>query len=290
MTLLESGPAKTDRYYWLIVGLVFVAYAGWCVCDGSFRYYDQNRKQAEEQLLQRGVEGPYQLDKSITQDDFNQLRAVEGLTRTHVREAFGEPLHTRTGRSQVDVPGRGPLEVAIDAETYASLYGLGTILINQATGRVDRRNMDWQPWEHSPDDIRMQYIMAIVVGLVALYFLSRAYKAAALRAVIDDEGLTYGGTRIAFGDMVSVQDYNPKGWVDLYHQVGDRRKRLRIDNQKIARFEEIVELICEKKGFENPVQAEPAADEAADEPADDEPADASSGTDDDQAPKDGAGA
>lgn len=258
MTLLESGPAKTDRYYWLIVGLVFAAYAAWCICDGSFRYYDQNRKQAEEQLLQRGIEGPYNLDKSITLDGFNQLRATPDLNRVQVRAAFGEPLHTR--RQRDDAPGRGFADV-VDAECYASLYGMVVILIDPATGRVDKRHMEWQAWEHSPDDIRMQFYMAALIGLVALYFLYRAYKAATLRAVIDDEGLTYGGARIAFTDMVSLQDYNPKGWVDLYHQVGGRRKRLRIDNQKIARFAEIVELLCEKKGLENPVQAAQAEPE-----------------------------
>ena len=75
--------------------------------------------------------------------------------------------------------------------------------------------------------------------------------------------MTYGNERIAFADMVSLRDYNRKGWVDLYYRAGSQEKRLRIDNQKIAKFDEIIELICRKCGFENPVKAYHEAREAS---------------------------
>ncbi|MFH1746464.1 MAG: hypothetical protein ABIG44_05400 [Planctomycetota bacterium] len=257
MILLESGPAKTDRMYWLIVTLVFLGYGLWCLYDGLYRYHDQNRAQAAQVLRQRDIDGPYDLDRNITQDDFDALKATTDLKRDQVHAAFGEPSRTRREHQ----PGQGLTDTAVDTEYYLSRYGLAIVRISPMTSRVDKRITEWIEWEHSADDIRMQFYMGGVVGLVALFFLYRAYRAATLRAVMDADGLTYGGQRIAFADMVSLRDYNRKGWVDLYYRVGGSQKKLRIDNQKIAKFEEIVALLCEKKGFENPLKARSEEDE-----------------------------
>jgi len=86
---------------------------------------------------------------------------------------------------------------------------------------------------------------------------------------IDDEGMVYDGQRIAFADMVSLRDYSPKGWIDLYYRVGEREKRLRLDNEKVLRFDEIVDALCKAKGFRNEVReyAEEKARQKAEEAA-----------------------
>ena len=251
MILLESGPAKTDRLYWLIVGLIFLGYAGWCVYDGAVRYYQHNRADAEK-YLQRWTSLPVDFSRRFTEDDFNRVKASDP-TRELIHQEFGPPLPPK--KQDLAPP---------DAERFASIFGVVTVPLAR-TGRIIPQEMNWQKWKHRPDDIRMQYYMAVGVGLIALLLLYRAYKAARLHAVIDEEGMTYGGKRIAFADMVSLRDYNPKGWVDLYYRTDAGEKKLRIDNQKIARFDEIAELICQKRGFQNPIQT---SDEAQDEDVD----------------------
>ncbi len=103
-----------------------------------------------------------------------------------------------------------------------------------------------------------------------------------LRVVIDEEGMTYAAKRIPFEAMTALRDYNRKGWVDLYYRTDAGQKRLRLDNQKVAKFDEIAEVICQAKNFENPITAyhkqveeEEAKQEAQVTPeATDEPADA----------------
>ena len=243
MTLLESGPAKTDRLYWLVVGLVFSGYAGWSVYDGAIRYFEQNRQEAQK-YVQQWTKLPVDFERSFTEADFERVRkSEEPPTLETIHQEFGLPLPPK--QKAVGPP---------DVERFVSVYGMVTVPLERGE-RVSVHRMEWLKWHHSPDDIRVQYYMAVVVGAVALFLLYRAFKAARLCALIDEEGLTYGGRRIAFAEMVSLRDYNSKGWVDLYYRLGngDDEKKLRIDNQKIAKFDEIVELICEKKGFTNPV-------------------------------------
>lgn len=255
MALLESGPAKTDRYYWLVVTVAFAGFAGWCVYDWSYRYLEQNRAEAAVEMAKWTDvtdEMLANLPVRPTEEDVRRVRAAKPDRET-LKKEFGEALPPKMD----DVS-------PIEAERYVSLYGMVTVELS-SSGRPDVARMTWQGWEHSPDDIRMQLYMAIGVGLVAFFFLVRTYRAFTLRAEIDEEGMTYGGVRIPFADMVSLRDYNRKGWVDLYYLTGAGERRLRIDNQKIARFNEIAELICEKKGFENPILATRREDEEEDE-------------------------
>ena len=133
-------------------------------------------------------------------------------------------------------------------------------------------------WNKSKDEIQLQLYCALVAFAFGLYMLTRVYKAATLRVVIDDDGMTYGKRRIAFADMVRLCDYSRKGWVDLYYRFGSQERKLRIDNQKVRKFNEIIDTLCEAQGFEDPrAAAAPAEAPAAAEPGSEAPA--SSGSD-----------
>jgi hypothetical protein len=272
MTLLESGPAKFDRNYWIVVSIVFLAVAGYFVYDGAYGYAARNRARAEE-LLVRWTNLPEGRDErakaldrllgpSPTEDDFKRLQASKPATREQIHKALGNPLPPKPGQTAPE-----------PVERFVSLYGLATVPID-VQGRVDTANMVWQKWAHTRQEVTAQFFWAILPAAGCVYFLRRVYTAAKLRAVIDEEGLTYGAVRIPFAEMLSLRDYSPKGWVDLYYRAGDVEKRLRIDNQKIAKFNEIIEMLCRKKGFENPLVA--AAAEKEKEVADESPGESGS--------------
>jgi len=265
MILLESGPAKVDRTYWLVFGILFLGVSAYFVYDGAYGYYNKNREQAEQKLPSYTSLSAAGLGKKPTEKDFNELVLAlkdrplwRGADVLHAK--LGEPLP----------PKKEPGTASENVDRFASVYGMA-IVPYEGNGKVDGPKVQWVSWGKSEDDIREQFYWAVIPFVGALYFFFRCYRAGTLRAVIDEEGLTYGGLRIAFADMLSLRDYNKKGWVDLYYRDGGKEKRLRIDNQKIAKFDEIAELICQKKGFENPIQAaqreEPAPEpeEAPDE-------------------------
>lgn len=243
MILLESGPARTDRLYWGVVSLVFVGMIAYFFYDGTVGYRKQNIAQAQNELALIATP-PAELGERPTEEDFLQVRDGKIATRDEVHAILGQPLTPRPG-----VPSEG-------VEVFASIYGAAYVPID-AAGHVrrDRPGWQWTSWKHTKSAIRGQYLFGVVAIVPALYALYRAWRAATLRATIDDEGLTYGGMRLAWADIASIRDYNRKGWVDLYYHRGAQEKRLRIDNQKIAKFDEIIALLCERKGFPDPVKA-----------------------------------
>lgn len=246
MTRLESGPAWGDRLYngGICVG-VFL-FGMYFIYDHYIGYPSQNRREAAKVLKgQLGQDVDTEtlrtdLSKSVF-DAFQDARksSPDPTSVAQLQEALGEPIHTK------------PESAAGSAMYYfASLYGLAEVPVRDA--RVDVEGMIWKKWKHTKDEIEQQFLFAFIPFAMALLFFYFFMKAALLRASMDDEALTYGGIRIPYERMTALKDYNPKGWIDLYYKVDEETERkLRIDNQKIAAFRPIIDMICEKTGFEN---------------------------------------
>lgn len=242
---LESGPAKADRNWQIGRAIVFLGFALYFVYDGAIGYPSANRRAAQERLktpdLFDGEVTYDELGEAPTQDSFERLRESNPTTSAQVHEALGEPTVARADGA------------TRSTEFFANRYGYG--VVSYVDGRVDMGTMTWHTWSKTKEAIRGQFLWAIIPALPCLYFLRRFYKAVTLRVVVDDQGMTYDDRRIAFDDMVSLRDYSPKGWIDLYYKAGAGQRKLRLDNEKVALFDEIVEAICQTKGFTNEVKA-----------------------------------
>ena len=247
---LESGPAAYDRNYNLVIMLVGVFLGAYFLYDYQIGYPKKNLEAARKALAPLlGVENvPQTLSETPTQPEtqarvaeLSELAKTKPINADDVRQAFGQPLFTMP-----DEDGSGTLE------HFVSAYGMARVPI--VRGRVDPKQIYWMPWEKSKEEIRLQLYCALIAFVIGLFVLRRVYKAATLRALIDDEGMTYAGRRIPFENMVRLCDYNLKGWIDLYYRHGPQERKLRIDNQKVRKFDEIIETLCEAKGFEDPRQ------------------------------------
>jgi len=248
---LKSGPAVMDRIYWSVVTLACLAFAAYFFYDGKWGYLKKNRAEAAQRLpalIERSID-QVELGDSPTQADFEKLRAdvqkvkASGRPATpeQVHQAFGAAVHKRH-----EGPGR-------TVEYFVSVYGCATVAIDN--GRVNPGALAWTKWNKTKEQIQQQYYWGLIPLLIGLYAGLRAYRAMTLRVVIDEEGMTYAAQRIPFEAMTELRDYNRKGWVDLYHRTDAGQKRLRLDNQKVAKFDEITEAICQATGFENPITA-----------------------------------
>lgn len=245
---LESGPAATDRNYWLFFALLCLGASGWFLYDYKVGYLKKNREDAQKFFQTRGVTGPLELGENPLPSDAKDLQsklAVGGPLS--LEEIRANPLFAKSTHSDRDAQSREPVEL------FGGLYGVLTLRVKN--GRVEAQGVEWAKWTHTRDEVGAQLYWGLAPFLLAGYAGFRAYRAATLRAAVDEQGLTYGGTRIPFDGIVSLRDYSPKGWIDLYYKSGEDEKKLRIDNQKIAKFDELVEAICQAKGFENPVKA-----------------------------------
>jgi hypothetical protein len=240
---VESGPAKADSLWQIGRATLFLAFAAWFLWDGLIRYPDQNREKAHEGLADKttfeGAVSYDQLGEDLTQPVFEQSaqKLTRGMPRKEVHDILGQPVHTRTVGSTM-------------TDFYASEYGYATVLFENR--RLDSAN--WRAWDHTKADIEGQFYFAIIPIVIGLFFLYRFARAVSLRVVVDDTGMAYAGRRIPFDAMVSLRNYSPRGWIDLYYERGPKQARLRLDNEKIARFDEVVEAICRAKGWRNEVK------------------------------------
>ncbi len=245
---LESGPAAYDRNYYLAFLALCLALGGYFFYDYAKGYRNKNLEKARETLI------PLAQTANVTPGQIEQAIAREQPTLPEFKAALEgaqslEDITAKVGQPMFQRPD-GDKTVYY----FVSAYGMGVVTARK--GEVLANESGWSTWFKSKDEIQLQLYMGLICMVVALYALRGVYRAATLRAVIDDEGMTYGGVHIPFEKMKRLCDYSPKGWVDLYYEADDgQERRLRIDNQKIRKFDEIIETLCQIKGFEDPRKA-----------------------------------
>lgn len=264
MIRLESGPATKDRNYFLIFFIFCLVMAalffkdgtrwpGYGVAGGWIKgYVNKNREEARKKLTPLAVDRavPAELGSRPYGDDFARMRSADPPpTREQFIEAWGEPFLSEPGPA------------GERTEHFVSDYGKATLITHD--GQVDPQRMSWTVWYKDKDEVDAQYYWGLIPLAAGLYALYRVIRASTLRAVIDDTSMTYGGKRIAFADMTGFENYSPKGWVDLVYKENGAARKLRIDNYKIARFDEILDALCAATGFADPrpvkEEEEPAA-------------------------------
>ncbi len=247
---VESGPARTDPIWQLARSAVFVGFALYFLYDGLYGYPAKNRARAIETLNSAPFRGKIAFETLggvPDEADYNRLRKLQVTTREGLYQALGQPTFT-DGATNYFVSRYGFIRAAASGE------------------------LTWQKWDKTKGEITGQFGWALVPAVLALPFLWKLYKATTLRVSVDGQALTYAGRRIPLADIVSLRGYSPKGWIDLYYRAGEKEIKLRLDNEKIARFDEVVEALCQAKGFHNEVKAyaERKAREEAAEAADPE--------------------
>jgi hypothetical protein len=251
---LESGPATGDRNYFALVTLLCLGLCVYFLYDWRIGYPKANHDAALGWLSAKLGSPAAAAQKWATLTD-KPAEAEAGALRTRIAQHTGSSAPRALAREVLDV---APLlsSPPLDGETndyYVSRYGVITVPSrNNIIARADR--VDWTPWKKTHKQIEDQFYWSLLPLVLGLYFGYRLYRAVSLHATLDDEALTYGGQRVPYAAMTDLRDFNKKGWIDLYYQDGRRERKLRLDRIKIAKFSELVALLCAEKGFRNLVQ------------------------------------
>lgn len=243
---LESGPARTDGLWLLGFTVLCVGFAAWFYYDGKVGWPTKNREQARKHFAGMVQSMPADFGTRPSKQDFEAAIRARVVDITALYEHLGQPFHRAGGAGE-------------QIEYFVSDYGYAEIKVG-AGGRIDLAPSQWHDWEHSKSQIEGQYYWALIPAVFAVICAFRTYRAFTLRVVIDDAGMTYQGRSIPFSAMRSLKDFSPKGWVDLYYDAGVGQRKLRIDNQKVDKFDEIIDALCTAKGFEDP-RPEPEEDD-----------------------------
>ena len=254
---IESGSPMGEIGYWSVLTLFMLGLAGWFFADGAWFYAQKNLEEARKYYAPRPEVDVQSLGDVPDKPDSDALVRRRPQLVREVREALGEPVTSERRQSET-------------IDEYASRYGVLTVvhdgervLTQPGRGGTPKPVLRWRQWHKSRAEIVGQFYWGAIPFLASVWPLWRLYKALTQRVVLDSEQLTYRSDVIRLEDVISLRDYNPKGWVDLYYRRDGCERMLRLDNQKVARFNEIVDRLCELKSFTNPLKKDDSEDAEA---------------------------
>jgi hypothetical protein len=247
---IESGPTRERIVRTSLMLAMVGGFALWFGYDGWIGYPSQNRRELFQQLTddERVSVGELKLipDLGPSQSEKAQILI------TDKRRIPIESL-----RSQLDAIFAAPPSF----ESSEGWHYFGPdyrVKIPVENGRIIGRVVG-TPTEKTGTDILLQKVLAGALGVIALYVAWFLVRIRATTLVLDDAGLVYRGRGpIAWDEMKALDSgrFKEKGFVDLIHDEYGTERRLRLDEYHIARFEDVIDEVCARKGFENPIPVE----------------------------------
>jgi len=249
MMRIESGPTGERVVRSSLLCLLFVVFAVFFLYDGWRRYASQNLTgylttltAADRQKIDTAGQPavlPGVTNEALAQIDSNFLRKI----------AFAEDARAQLAARF----GGGPSFE--NAEAWFYFGPAAAVRFDLENGRPTGQVKLLQN-EHSETDLAWQKRIGIVLTVFSLFLIAHAVRVRTTRAVLDDAGLALGSRPpIAWDAMKSldISRFKAKGWVDLYHTTAGGETRIRLDEYHYKAFDEMMNALCERKGFENPL-------------------------------------
>lgn len=254
---IESGLGQRTVMRLGFMFLILAVFGAWFAYDGWVTYPNRNIE-AARQAFPETVEANPQPNAAVTPDSAKAMQPgpEKEVTLADLRKQWGEPAYlgsaggTSTEQLAYFVGPYGFVRVNLDGETV--------------------RRVEWRDGPKVASDIAVQKLLGVALGAGALIPLAMLLVQMSHRYVLDDQGLTMPGCgRIAYDQMtgIDVSAFSTKGIVRLsYRDARGQETTALLDEEKIARFEEIVAALCQKKGW--PIEVEPEEEDAGAEKPD----------------------
>jgi hypothetical protein len=231
--------------------LLLAAFGAWFAYDGWITYPQRN-VEAARQAFPASVEADPQPSPAVTPGSAKALQPGpdKKVTLADLRQQWGEPAYlgsaggTSTEQVAYFVGPYGFVRVTLDGETASKV--------------------DWRDGPKVASDIAVQRLLGIGLGGASLIPLVLLLVQMSRKYVLDDQGLVMPGHgRIAYDQMtgIDVKEFSTKGIVRLaYRDARGQDATAVLDEEKIARFEEIIVALCERKGW--PIEVEDEEEDA----------------------------
>ncbi|MFO0973049.1 MAG: hypothetical protein U1A27_06385 [Phycisphaerae bacterium] len=225
---IESGPATERVRRTAIMTVVVVAIASWFAYDGWVNYPGQNSQWFLSQYPRGSAPATAPIDARVTPALAERLK---GAKPADVEKELGAaPLKHESGWWWF-----GPT---------------GALVVSPGGGAA------FHGAPKGAMDLLLQRVIAVLLGVVGIGMAVQLVRIRGARYTLDDAGLSgLTATPIRWEQMTRLdgQRVDEKGWVDLHYDADGRPRKVRLDSYAIAAFGEIIDRICEKKGFENPL-------------------------------------
>ncbi|HUN82629.1 MAG TPA: hypothetical protein VMV81_14080 [Phycisphaerae bacterium] len=258
---IESGPTTERKIRNTLLTIMVSVFATWFAYDGWVGYPAKNHEEFLGQLATT------ERDKARTGPVYSKLRFREAGAHDYwsgeINRIISQNSIAESKKAVEARIGGPPSYENADAWYYfGPAYQLKIPLIAGAPDKVVASR-----GQKKEMDILTQKALAIGLACLSAYLIWFVLRVARTRLVLDDSGLIYRGLGpIRWEDMkaLDISAFARKGYTFLVYDDHGSQRRLKLDEYHLARFDEVIDEICARKGFENPL---PVSDGAPAEPA-----------------------
>jgi hypothetical protein len=252
---IECGPT-TERVIRNTLLLIFIAlFAAWFAYDGWKGWPEQNHREFLEQIPvdERPLAAKGPIYDSVTEKSVEQadacLRQGTGVAaqKAALAKLYGGPPTYENARGWYYFGPVYRVTLPLDLGGPAM----------KAAGQRGQRGVY---------DLVFQKFLAIGLGGFALFMAWFVMRIRRTRVVLDEGGLTSRDKGpIRWEDMkaLDISRFARKGCVDLVYNDNGTERSLRLNEYHVAAFEDVIDALCARKGFENPLPVKEAAPEPA---------------------------
>lgn len=241
---IESGPTR-ERVIRTTIPLIMVGvFAVWFAYDGWVGYPKRNFVDHLEQLSAE--------ERAQAQNAPIYPKIVEGMLSGEMVSKIQTAIMA-TGQEAKRKGLEKVLGVPPSWESNGVWYYFGPAYRLRVSPPDD---IDGVKTTKTTTDILGQKVISVVlsVGTVALLWLIISVLRTHL--VLDAQGIVFGKCRPISWDVIKelrADSFDRKGWVDLIYTENGTDRKLRLDDYHLAKFDQIIDAICDKKGFKNPL-------------------------------------
>jgi|CXWL01.1.fsa_nt_gi hypothetical protein len=251
---IESGPTGERKVRTLLMLLMVGVFAVWFAYDGWIGWPGANYKEHLEQI-------PANLRKNVTLTISDrvkpgQLDKIKTIVRGFELKKQRTELTKLLGAPPVETPERwfffGPchrIEIILED---------GRLV--KAVDR-DTARSDFSIW--------LQKALAVGLGVLTLFLIWFVARVRATRLVVDDDGLTINSVGPIPWDQMTALDisrFAKKGCVELVYNEQGAQRRVRLDEYHFDAFDDVIDAICARKGFDNPLPVKEAQGDSTSTP------------------------
>jgi hypothetical protein len=242
----------------IFVGMV-VVFGAYFAYDGYIGYprknLDQIRKGQPDMVP---LEHP-PINGRVTVRNTERIVADQLTSLEKVREVLGDPDH--------------------QSDDGLSFYWFGPAVAMKVTtigeDVIPRGNIRRATAAYKTElDIRTQKILALVLAIVGIPLIVHYLRVLTYSAQLNDQGLKVSGRPlIPFEAMTGLDAarYREKGWMELQYRRDAQDATVRLDDYWIRDFTVLINALCERKGFENPLDSKDSEIDSAPPAQNDEP-------------------
>lgn len=244
---IETGTTNERLARSGILTLALVVFAIWFAVDGWIRYPRKAVESFQTFLKLDKLPKPHpKLAYKYPKDVLGEYQ--RGMSKAEVLERLGEPLVIRKDPA-----------TETDHWHYVGQFGRLHLEVQRTVdpkvGQVVSAHWEETSADYRYESIQQQKFFAVICAALSVVGLIWLFKVWRTRVVVDEDGLTYDSLSIPWGDMLDLDAdmYHAKGWLYLIYNAGASEKRLKLDSFKIDAYGDVIDEICRRKGFANPI-------------------------------------